>query len=61
MNPFTYIIIALIIIYILSYITKKATKLLIYTIISLFGFLFIMQFSKNMYTKLSTNTNDEDE
>lgn len=62
MSPYTYLIFALIIMYILSYITKKITMLLLYTFIVFFGFLFVLKFSENMYNKITTNTyNNDDE
>jgi len=60
MSPFTYLVVALIIMYILSFITKKITKLILYTFLVFFGGLFIYKFTDNMYDKLSKNTNEPD-
>ena len=61
MSPFTYLVIALIILYIVSFITKKFTKLILYTFFVFFGGLFIYKFTDNMYDKLSKNTNEPDD
>lgn len=61
MSPFTYIVIALIILYIVSFITKKIAKLILYTFFVFFGGLFIYKFTDNMYDKLSKNTNEPDD
>lgn len=61
MNIFTYVLIALAILYIFSFLTKKITKLLLYSFVVFFIIFFIIEFSKKMYDRLKNNTNETDD
>ena len=61
MNPYTYLIAALCIIYLISYTTKKVAKFIIYLFFVFFLAYFIIEFLIIFYGKLTTHTPDDDD